>query len=98
MRATSIDELARDFALGPATLFSFDIEGQELPALRGGLETIRRLRPKLQVSIYHLMSDLYEIPLLLAGSLENYRYFLGHHDAYHTETDLYAVPEEMLAD
>ncbi len=77
-------------------LISLDIEGAETDALIGAMETIKKHRPKLQVSIYHRESDLFSIPLLLISTLENYAFFVGHHDAYHSETDFYAIPREKL--
>ncbi|MBX3569978.1 MAG: FkbM family methyltransferase [Rhizobiaceae bacterium] len=92
VKLTTIDQLAADHELNGRGLISLDVEGFEMAALQGGLETIRRLRPKLQVSIYHRKTDLFKIPLWLKEQLPDYRFFLGHHDAYHSETDLYACP------
>jgi hypothetical protein len=70
------------------------IEGAETEALRGAEQTIRRHRPKLQISLYHRREDLFEIPALIRGMVADYRFFLGHHSYYHMETDLYAVPRQ----
>lgn len=42
-------------------LIKFDIEGSELDGLRGSLETIKRSKPVLLISIYHSGKDFFEI-------------------------------------
>ncbi|MNV41321.1 2-O-methyltransferase NoeI [compost metagenome] len=85
-----------DLDLPKCDLISLDIEGAEASALNGAAATIRKLRPKLQISIYHRREDLFSLPLLVRTLTENYAFFIGHHDAYHSETDLYAIPRERL--
>jgi|GEM_PF-6121409 len=77
-------------------LISLDIEGAEPAALAGADRLIREQRPKLQVSIYHALTHLFEIPLALRDKYPDYALFLGHHDVYSTETDAYLVPRERL--
>lgn len=93
---TTLDRLAERFDLSDRGLISLDIEGAEIAALEGGRTMLRRLRPQLQISVYHRKTDLFEIPLWIAAHLDGYRFYMGHHDAYHSETDLYACPEERL--
>ena len=90
--AMSIDDLS----LERCDLISLDVEGAETDVLKGAVNTLTRFRPKLQISIYHTPSDIFSLPLLIADMLDNYVYFVGHHDAYHVETDLYAIPRERL--
>lgn len=88
----TLDDIADEYRLTGPGLVSFDIEGQELKALQGGLSMLQTLRPKLQISIYHKREDLFSIPLWVAENLPDYRFYVGHHDCYHTETDLYCEP------
>ena len=77
-------------------LIKMDIEGAELSALQGGINTIKKCRPQLAISIYHQQGkDLIDIPLFLKENLEGYKYTLGHYSPQITETILYAIPEEL---
>lgn len=72
-------------------LIKMDIEGAELEALKGAVNTIRKDRPKLLICLYHKPTDLYEIPLFLEEQFpeHKYSYYLGHHDNSLYETVLY---------
>ena len=48
VRAVALDEI---LASVPVTFVKIDVEGHELPCLRGGLQTIRRCHPALLVEI-----------------------------------------------
>jgi FkbM family methyltransferase len=91
---TTLDHFAS--TRGKIDLISLDIEGAEPAALAGAETLIREQRPKLQVSVYHSLSHLFEIPLMLRDKHPDYALFLGHHDVYSTETDAYLVPRERL--
>lgn len=45
-----IDDIARD---SEVTFINMDIEGSECNAIRGGMETIKKYKPKLAISAYH---------------------------------------------
>lgn len=55
-----------------------DIEGAEMSALKGGIETILNNRPKMLISAYHKVTDMWEIPKYVLGLNENYKVYLGH--------------------
>lgn len=79
---------------GPVTFIKMDIEGYELDALKGAVQTIKRDRPTLCVCVYHKREDLFAIPGLISSIAgENaYRYYLRHHQTNLTELVLYAIP------
>jgi FkbM family methyltransferase len=87
-----IDDLVGELGLSRVDLVKLDVEGAELRVLEGAEATLRRFRPRLAISIYHRPRDLWELPLWLHRRLPGYRYYLGHHNFYQTETDLYAEP------
>jgi FkbM family methyltransferase len=94
--AIMLDSFVEMNAVSKVDLVSIDIEGAEAACLKGMRGVIERFRPKLQVSIYHKKADLFELPFLVGSMCNNYTMFLGHHNTYSTETDLYAVPNERL--
>lgn len=49
----TLDSLAADFPLGRISFIKIDVEGHELPVLRGALVTLRRYRPALMVEIVY---------------------------------------------
>ena len=54
--------LVEELKLDRVDFIKFDIEGAEHQALRGARETLRRLRPRLAMSAYHLPDDARTLP------------------------------------
>ena len=94
---TSVDSFVKRARPAKIDLIKLDVEGAEIETLNGARHTLETQRPALHISVYHRPDDLHEIPLLLQEWLPSYRFWLGHHNFYHTETDLYAMPEERLS-
>ena len=59
-----------------ATYIKMNIEGSELPALRGGRNTISMWRPRLAVAGYHKTWDLWEVPLEIMKYNSEYKIYL----------------------
>jgi FkbM family methyltransferase len=74
----------------PPTLIKMDIEGAEYEALIGAEETIRKYKPKLAISAYHLDDDLVRLPLLIREMVPEYKLYLRHHTDNYGETVIYA--------
>lgn len=72
------------------TLIKMDIEGAELPALRGASRSITEGRPALAIAVYHRIEDLAEIPAFLHGLRPDAPMTLAHHSGYLFDTMLYA--------
>lgn len=68
---TTIDEECRDRNVG---LIKMDIEGAEYSAISGGLETIKRDKPVLLISLYHTGKDFFEIPPMLKQAVPEYQF------------------------
>jgi FkbM family methyltransferase len=87
-----IDEFA---GLGrPPTFIKLDIEGYELPALRGARRTISEQKPVLALSAYHKQDDLWELPLQIYEIQHEYDFRLVPHVSDGWDLVLYALPKE----
>lgn len=76
-----------------ATWIKMDIEGAELPALKGAEEIIRRNHPKLAICIYHSDEDMIQIAEYIHGIVPDYKFYVRHHYPVPLyETVLYAIP------
>lgn len=87
----SIDEYVAREALTQVDFIKMDIEGSESQALDGAIETLRRFRPKLAISLYHRPEDLTRIPLWVDNLDLGYRLHLDHYTIHQEETVLYAI-------
>ena len=57
--ATVVDSLVDSFGLTKLDIIKFDIEGAERIAIAGATETLKKFKPKLALSGYHLVDDVY---------------------------------------
>ena len=70
-----------------------DIEGAELPALKGAEMSIRRFKPKLAISVYHKQEDIWKIQHWIEGLDLGYRFYLRHFTIHAEETVLFAIAD-----
>lgn len=75
------------------TYIKMDIEGSEISALNGAKEIIYKNKPKLAICLYHQITDLWEIPLLIYEINPDYKIYIRHHAFMQNETVCYAVME-----
>ena len=87
-RIVAIDDVLKHFV---PTLIKMDIEGDELKALKGAEDTIKRYRPSLAICVYHRINHIWDIPLLLNSWNLGYKFYLKCHNSYTMETVLYAT-------
>lgn len=66
---TTLDKECEGRTVG---LIKMDIEGAEYSAIKGGLETIKRDKPVLLISLYHTAKDFFEIPPMLKEAVPDY--------------------------
>lgn len=75
------------------TMIKMDIEGGEQKALRGAEEHIKKEHPKLLISVYHNVRDIFEIPKMIEQMDSSYQFYLRNHGGgvYPTEIVLIAI-------
>lgn len=68
-----------------------DIEGFEMKALNGAINTIKKYKPTLAICIYHKYTDFIDIPEFILNLNLGYKLYVRHHSNNFTETVLYAI-------
>lgn len=91
---TSIDIVrADDIVKRKDSLYiKLDVEGEELPALRGMPELLSS-NPVLAVSIYHEPQDLWTIPQFLMDRWPTAAFYIRQHGYHAFDTVFYVVPK-----
>jgi len=57
--AVSVDSLVGSLGLANLDMIKFDIEGAERTAIAGATQTLKKFKPRLALSGYHLLDDVY---------------------------------------
>lgn len=70
-----------------------DIEGSELCALQGAVNTVKKHRPILAICVYHKKDDLLTIPQYIHSICPEYEFYLRAYSRYAQEFVLYAIPK-----
>lgn len=76
LAVTKIDTL---YAVRHVSYIKMDVEGCERQALLGGMRTIRRDRPKLNIAAYHRSEDFFSLLLQLHEINPDYHFYLRQH-------------------
>mgnify|MGYP003582806790 CR=1 FL=1 len=94
----TLDHYVAQRGLERVDLIKMDIEGSEIPALNGAMQTIRRFRPKLALCLYHKWDDVLTIPRFIASIGLDYRFNFKWVQLTHGwEAVLLASPVEPIA-
>ena len=93
IQCVAIDDVLQGFN---PTFIKMDIEGAEVEALKGAKKTISKSHPYLAICVYHSLSDIWEIPLLIKSFYSGYKLYLRNYNYMGLETVLYAFPEDKL--
>jgi len=72
----SIDEFVKEHNIPKVDFIKMDIEGAELDALKGAINTIKTFKPKLAICIYHKPEHSYEIPTFIKSIVPEYKIWL----------------------
>jgi FkbM family methyltransferase len=76
------------------SFIKLDLEGAEMPSLRGMRQHILNDHPKLAVAIYHQPSDFREIPAYILGLRKDYDVYLRHYTEGWAETIMFFIPKK----
>ncbi len=86
------DCITIDSLNGQFDYIKFDIEGEELSAIRGGQKTIAAQKPKMLISCYHRIEDYFSIPLEVLKIRNDYKVYMRHYPCIPAwETNFYFV-------
>jgi FkbM family methyltransferase len=91
LSCTSIDDFAKNHNLARVDMIKMDIEGYELNGLRGAVETLKKFKPKLAISVYHGGEDPARVPLFIEDLGLGYKMYLRHFQPVLYETILFAT-------
>lgn len=69
-----------------------DLEGWEIPALKGARSTIARHHPLMAIAVYHDIADFWKIPDYIMSVNADYRLYLRHYTEGWSESVMYFVP------
>ena len=86
----SIDDYVKERNLR-VNVIKMDIEGGEGDALKGAQRTLREMKPRLMISVYHKYDDLWALRERIQAANPEYAFYFGHHTPVQWESILYAV-------
>lgn len=75
VQALSVDSIIKDSFV---SYIKADIEGSELLFISGAKETIKRLKPKMNIACYHRSEDLIAIPNAVLRINPDYKVYMRH--------------------
>jgi len=93
IKTISIDDFVIRNNIQKVDFIKMDIEGAELDAIMGAKETLARFKPKLAISVYHMIEHYYEIPQFINSLNLNYKFYLDHYSKWPSESVLFAIVE-----
>ena len=90
VQVISLDEDIKE----SVTFIKMDMEGLEIPAIIGAKNHIKNDNPKLAICTDHVVSDMWEIPLLIYEINPDYKLYFRHYNPnQNRQTVLYAIPQ-----
>jgi len=91
---TTIDRFVESSNLQRVDFIKMDIEGIERDALKGATNTLKKMRPKLAISVYHLPDDIRVISHLIFDIYgDDCEFYMKNVTNTYSETILFVVPK-----
>ena len=84
-----IDDFVGKNKVEKIDFIKMDIEGCELKALQGAINTLKKYKPKLAIAAYHKYEDYYEIPKFLNELNIGYKFYFSNYTLGFTDTVIY---------
>ena len=72
----TLDSFVEKEGINKLDFIKLDVEGAELEVLKGAVETIKRLKPKMAITVYHKPEDLTTISKFILEILPEARFYL----------------------
>lgn len=86
-----VETLDHLFKTETVDYIKMDIEGEEVNALLGSQNIIKRDKPTMMLSAYHMINHMWEIPLLVHKFDPAYRIYCGHQPTVCFEPEFYCI-------
>ncbi len=90
-KTISIDDFVKNNKVKKIDFIKIDIEGCELKALYGAINTLKTYKPKLAIASYHKYDDYYEIPKFLNELDIGYKFYFANYTLGFSDTIIYCI-------
>lgn len=85
----TVDDFCKKYNVDKVDFIKTDIESAEPYAIRGAIETLKKHKPRLGISIYHGMEDFVNIIKQIDDLNLGYKFYIDHATIYSSETVLF---------
>jgi FkbM family methyltransferase len=90
IQCVALDQVLKGFS---PTFIKMDVEGAEYQALTGAKNIIAESRPTMVISLYHVLRDIWELPLFINSWDLRYKFYIRAYGNGGNATMLYAFSE-----
>jgi FkbM family methyltransferase len=97
IKVTTVDSFAKKYDVKKVSMIKIDIEGEEMKALLGSVEIIKRDMPVLSIAIYHKPEDFFEIKPWIEKNFSDYKIIVKKSNPFDplVEVTLLAYPKNI---
>lgn len=78
------------------TFIKMDTEGAEEKVIEGARNTIKKYHPRLAISVYHKVDDLWRLPEQILSIRDDYKLFLRHYTEGVSESVMFFIPSTNI--